>query len=111
MFRQHGARSDRQNRVLAAYLAFVGGFVTSVGFVLIGTFTSHVTGNVGRATNDFATGDGVAGLAAMTMVLCFFAGAFAASVIVESGLFGHLSRAYAAALGLESVLLAVFAVW
>ena len=38
----------RLNRVLAGYLAFVGGFVNSVGFVLIGNFTSHVTGNIGR---------------------------------------------------------------
>jgi uncharacterized membrane protein YoaK (UPF0700 family) len=112
MFRTHGtARSDRQNRMLAGYLAFVGGFVNSVGFVLIGTFTSHVTGIVGRATDDFARGEVGAGLAASSMVLAFFAGAFLASVIVESTFLGHPSRAYAVALGTEGLLLMAFATW
>jgi uncharacterized membrane protein YoaK (UPF0700 family) len=110
MFRQEGTRSDRQSRILAGYLAFVGGFVNSVGFVLIGTFTSHVTGNVGRASNDFAMGNGLAGTGAAGMVVAFFFGAFIASVIVESSLLGHASRAYAAALGLEALLLGTFAV-
>lgn len=112
MFRSQGsARSDRQNRLLAGYLAFVGGFVNSVGFELIGTFTSHVTGIVGRATDDFARGEVGAGLAASTMVVAFFAGAFLASVIVESTFLGHPSRAYSLALGTEGMLLTVFATW
>lgn len=112
MFRLQGsARSERQNRMLAGYLAFVGGFVNSVGFVLIGTFTSHVTGIVGRATHDYAQGDPVAGLAASTMVIAFFAGAFLASVIVESSFFGQSSRAYGVALGIEGLLLSCFALW
>jgi uncharacterized membrane protein YoaK (UPF0700 family) len=104
-------RSDRQHRILAGYLAFVGGFVNSVGFVLIGTFTSHVTGNVGRAANAFASGQGASGLAAATMIVTFFAGAFLASVLVESSILGHTSRAYAVALGVEALLLGGFAVW
>ena len=109
MFRDAGSpRSDRENRVLAGYLAFVGGFVNSAGFVLIGTFTSHVTGLVGRAANDLAFGRIGASGAAASMVLAFCAGAFVASVIVESRWLGHASRAYAAVLATEGLLLVVF---
>lgn len=49
MFRHEGAnRSHHHNQLLAGYLAMIAGFVNSAGFILIGSFTSHVTGNVGR---------------------------------------------------------------
>jgi len=103
------ARSDSQNRWLAGYLAFVGGFVNSSGFVLIGVFSSHVTGNVGRLANDAATGQYAAAVAALSLVLCFFAGAFVASVIIESRFLGAPSaRAYALALATETLLLLLF---
>ena len=107
--REGSARSDSQNRWLAGYLACVGGFVNSSGFVLIGMFTSHVTGNVGRLANDAASGQYAAALAALSLVLCFFAGAFIASGIVESRVLGGASsRAYALALALETSLLLLF---
>jgi uncharacterized membrane protein YoaK (UPF0700 family) len=107
--REGSARSDGQNRWLASYLAFVGGFVNSSGFVLIGTFTSHVTGNVGRLANDAARGQYAAAVAALSLVVCFFAGAFCASVIVESQVLGGpASRAYALALATETLLLLLF---
>jgi len=110
MFSREGsARSERQNRQLAGYLAFVGGFVNSSGFVLIGTFTSHVTGNVGRLANDTALGQYGAAIAALSLVLSFFVGAFSASAIVESRFLSSAGpRAYAVALGLESFLLLSF---
>jgi uncharacterized membrane protein YoaK (UPF0700 family) len=110
MFSREGsARTDGQNRRVAGYLALVGGFVNSCGFVLIGTFTSHVTGNVGRLANDAALGHYAAAVAALTMVLFFFGGAFCASMIVESRhLGGPTSRAYASALAVEALLLVLF---
>lgn len=111
MFRQLGTeRSDRQNRFLAGYLAFVGGFVNSVGFVLVGSFTSHVTGNIGRAANDLAGTQFGAAIAALSMTLAFCGGAFLASVVVESSFFGKTSRAYAVALAGEALLLLAFLV-
>lgn len=110
MFSREGsARSDSQNRWLAGYLAFVGGFVNSSGFVLVGTFSSHVTGNVGRLANDAATGQYAAALAALSLVLAFFAGAFVGSVIIESRFLGRSSaRSYAFALSTEAALLLLF---
>jgi uncharacterized membrane protein YoaK (UPF0700 family) len=103
-----GARSNRQNRIVAGYLAFVGGFVNSSGFVLVGTFTSHVTGNVGRLADDAALGNYSGALAALTMVFCFLGGAFAASLTLESHFFARRARAYATALAVEAALLVLF---
>ena len=109
MFRHHGSsRSDRQNRLLAGYLAFIGGFVNSAGFFLIGTFTSHVTGNVGRFINDVVALDFHAALFALTMIVAFFFGAFVASMAVESSLFRQTPYAYAFTLASEAALLVVF---
>jgi uncharacterized membrane protein YoaK (UPF0700 family) len=111
MFSHEGSsRSDSQNRWLAGYLASVGGFSNSAGFVLIGTFTSHVTGNVGRLANDAARGQVGAAVAAASLVTAFFLGAFLVSVVLESGWFGHVSRAYAVALGIEAALLLAFTI-
>lgn len=111
MFSHEGdARSEKQNRLLAGYLALVAGFVNSSGFVLLGTFTSHVTGNVGRLANDAAGGaaGAAAAASAFSMVVAFFFGAFLVSVILESRWSGHVSRAYATALVVESLLLSGF---
>lgn len=106
MFRQVASeRSDRQNRMLAGYLAFVGGFVNAAGFLVLGEFTSHVTGNVGRVASGVALGEIHAANAALAMVVAFFVGAFLTSVLVESAALGHPARAYAAALAIEATLL------
>ena len=109
MFQHRGpSRSNHQNRLVAGYLALIGGFVNSAGFLLIGSFTSHVTGNVGRVANDLAAMDFHAAAAALTMIVAFFAGAFAASMAIESDFFGKVAYAYGFALFCEGALLVVF---
>lgn len=112
MFRQEGpARSVKQNCVVAGYLALVGGYVNCASFVLIGTFTSHVTGNVGRLGGAIALHDYGTAFDALTMVAAFFAGAFLTSMMTESRFFGRHSNAYGVALLTEASLLGVFLVW
>jgi uncharacterized membrane protein YoaK (UPF0700 family) len=108
MFRREGpARDARLNGLVAAYLAAVAGFVNAGGFILIGTFTSHVTGNVGRASYDLAHGDVRGALHALFLVASFFAGAFAASLVIE-GSTESVPHAYGIALLLQSTLLGAF---
>lgn len=110
MFQHEGAeRSDRLNRLVAGYLALIGGFVNSAGFVLASQFTSHVTGNVGRAALDAATGQALAGLHAFGLVSSFFGGAFAAHLILANPRMRTVSRRYGIALVVEAALLAAFA--
>lgn len=108
MFRHEGIeRTHRHNQLLAGYLALIAGFVNSAGFILIGSFTSHVTGNVGRFADDLALGRTEAVLAAI-MVVAYFAGAFLASVAIESNILRRRS-VYSGLLLFEAALLASFA--
>jgi uncharacterized membrane protein YoaK (UPF0700 family) len=76
---------------------------------LIGTFTSHVTGNVGRLANDLVVAhEARAAATAFTMIAGFFAGAFMSSMMIESNFFGRPQHGYASALGTEALLLMVF---
>ena len=109
MFRLEGpARSPRHNAILAGYLAFVAGFVNSGGFVLIGSFTSHVTGSVGRLSIDVTRGDFGAAFFAALMVATFFLGSLSASFILQGPRPAGLPRAYGTALTFEGLLLASF---
>jgi len=108
VFRHEGpARDPRLNARIATYLACTAGFVNSGGFVLIGTFTSHVTGSVGRTSIDLATGNFGAAISALLLVLSFFLGAFGASLVIE-GSSEHMPEAYGFALLLQALVLAVF---
>jgi uncharacterized membrane protein YoaK (UPF0700 family) len=110
VFRHEGpTRSERKNTVLAAYLAFVAGYVNSSGFLLIGSFTSHVTGSIGRLGNDIATHELQAALFAILLVVAFFVGAVAASLILATR-FASLPHAYGTALLLEALAVASFVV-
>ena len=109
MFRHEGpARSEAKNAALAAFLALTGGYVNSAGFVLLGVFTSHVTGNVGRIAIDVTRQDAEGSWEGLAMVGAFFAGAVIASVIIESAAFRFKPWAYGAALALEAALLLAF---
>jgi uncharacterized membrane protein YoaK (UPF0700 family) len=109
VFRHEGpARSTRKNSILAGYLALVAGFVNSGGFILIGSFTSHVTGSVGRFSTDLARGDPAAASLAFAFVVAFFVGGFIASIIVETSAFRSTARAYGFALLVETCLLGAF---
>jgi uncharacterized membrane protein YoaK (UPF0700 family) len=109
MFRSQGAeRSAVHNALLAGYLACVGGFVNSAGLVLVGIFTSHVTGNVGRLANDIVSRQLLAAGAALSLILAFYLGALLASSFIESQLFSRKPTAYAVALACEAVLLLAF---
>jgi len=108
MFRHEGAeRTNRHNQLVAGYLASIAGIVNSAGFILIGSFTSHVTGNVGRFADDLALGRPGAPFA-LILVVAYFAGAVVSSMAIESTLRSR-PRVYSALLFIEAGLLAAFA--
>jgi uncharacterized membrane protein YoaK (UPF0700 family) len=111
MFRKLGLeRTPRDDRRLAAYLAAIAGTVNSAGFVVIGSFTSHVTGNVGRFADQVAFGHGEVAAIAGLAVVTFFLGSLATSMLVESQALGPMYRASAALLLLEATLVGTFVV-
>lgn len=105
MFSHQGpARNARKNGILAGYLAFTAGVVNAIGFVLVGAFTSHVTGSIARIGEAMATKEWPVVFFAAWVVLLFLVGAVVASLIVEAR-WRRLSIGYGIALLLEAVLL------
>ena len=110
MFSHEGPMRDaRHNTMIAGSLAAIGGFVNAGGFVLIGSFTSHVTGSVGRFGNDLARGHPSAAVLALLLIGFFFVGAFVSSIILESST-GAVARGYGYALLCEGALLGTFVI-
>ncbi len=109
MFEHQGpARSPQKNRRLAGFLALLAGFVNSAGFVLLGNFTSHVTGSAGRLATDVVARDLGAAVSAFLLILTFWMGAFTSSSMLHTGIFPRPPVAYAAALLFEACLLLSF---
>ncbi len=109
MFKHEGpARDPKTNTILASYLAAIAGFVNSGGFVIVGTFTSHVTGSIGRLGDDLARGEMPAAVSALSLVVAFFAGAFLASLTLERPHDSRPAARYAVALLVEAAVLLCF---
>ena len=111
MFRHEGpSKSLAKNAFLAGFLAFIAGFCNSGGFILIGSFTSHVTGSVGRISTDVAGGNAGAAVFALLLVVMFFAGAFGSTLIIEAHRASEKGRGYGIALLGQALLLSLFVV-
>ena len=110
MFTHEGpARTVKSNAILASYLALVAGFANAAGFILLGTFTSHVTGNVGRASISLRQADSTTAAQAGLLVLLFLCGAVTASLLVESIRLRKTSTGYATALLVQGAVLSMLA--
>jgi len=109
MLRHEGdQRTHHHNQRLAGYLAAIAGMVNSSGFIIIGSFTSHVTGNVGRFADDLALGRFAAFALALVMVVAYFSGAFFASMAIESNVVRARTSIYGTLCIVEAGLLAAF---
>ena len=109
VFRHEGpSRDPKKNLIVAAALACIAGFANLAGFILLGAFTSHVTGSVGRLAADLSRFDWPATGFALILVFTFFLGAALASLLVESAPTPKRPRAYGIALVLEATLLIAF---
>jgi uncharacterized membrane protein YoaK (UPF0700 family) len=103
-------RSERADRHLARYLAFVAGAVNAGGFLAVRQYTSHMSGIVAAMADNFAIGAyalAVRGLAALTL---FFLGALTTTLIVRWGRSRNLRSEYALPLLVEAALLVAFGV-
>jgi len=102
-------RSPRANRRLAVLLALTAGMLNSVGFVAVGVYTSHMSGQVASAADHLVSGSwnvvGVAGAALGSFVL----GAAVCAVVFNWGRRRHREARYANVLALEAVLIVVIA--
>lgn len=90
-------RSFLENAALAVTLSGVAGAVNATGFFVVGTYTSHVTGNLARVGDELAQGHLGFALGFFALVVSFLAGAMTATVLVETarraGRRGHYKSA------------------
>lgn len=95
------AHTLRQKARLAVSLAWVAGFIDAVGFILIGSFLSNMTGNTALIGERLFTGEfGNARFCAF-LVLMFVAGAVLSSLLTEIGRRRGIRSIYALVLGVE----------
>jgi len=93
---------------LGVSLAFIAGAVNAGGFLLVGHYTSHMSGIIAAVANDLVLGTfwlAAAGLVALAAFLC---GAAVSAVLINWGRRNPHHHPYAMPLRLEAVLLLLF---
>lgn len=77
-------RTFAHNLRIASFLSFVAGGINVIGFIMIGTFTTNVTGHFALFSNEIVEINISKALIYFTYVFSFFFGSFISAIIVES---------------------------
>ncbi len=101
-------RTRRANRQLGAVLAFVAGAINAGGFLAVQRYTSHMTGIVSAAADDFALGNFTLALGGLLLLASFISGAATCALLINWGRRRGMHGKYGLALLLEAALLLVF---
>lgn len=110
---------DERNGVidisLAAILSSIAGALNAVGFLIAGSFTANMTGNISALADEFAQGALWSGLAFLVLVVAFICGAATAAVLINFGERRRIRSIYAVAIMFEGVVIlalgATLAAW
>ncbi|MBR7780295.1 YoaK family protein [Undibacterium rugosum] len=101
-------RTAKTNLHLGIALAAIAGAINAGGFLAVGKYTSHMTGMLSEAADDFVLGRWMSALAALFMLLSFAAGAASTALMVHFARDRQLRYIYTPVLLLEAALLLVF---
>jgi uncharacterized membrane protein YoaK (UPF0700 family) len=101
-------RTPSVNRLLGLLLAFNAGAINAGGFLVVGLYTSHMTGFVSVVADNLVLGQLSLVLGAVGALLFFVAGAASTAVLVNWGKRRHLHSSYALPLLLEAGLMLLF---
>jgi uncharacterized membrane protein YoaK (UPF0700 family) len=85
--REHVSRNRAlwERAILAVLLPGIAGAVNACGFFAVGTYTSHVSGNVARIGEELASGHAWLAARPLVFVLSFVAGAMASALLILHG--------------------------
>ncbi|MBI0434430.1 YoaK family protein [Roseomonas sp. KE0001] len=89
-------------------LTFIAGAINAGGFMLVGQYTSHMSGNVSAMADHLAVGGVALMLGGLVALLAFLGGAATAALLVNWGRRRFRRNPFAAPLLLEVALLAAF---
>ena len=101
-------RTPATDRMLGGLLAFNAGAVNAGGFLLVGMYTSHMTGFASMLADNLVLGQLRLVLGAFGALLAFVCGAASTALLVHWARQRHLRSEYALPLSLEAVLLLLF---
>lgn len=100
-------RTATTNRLLGGLLAFNAGAINAGGFLLVGQYTSHMTGFASMLADNLVLGDMPLVLGALGVLLAFTAGAAVTAILVHWARQNWLRSEYALPLLVEALLLLV----
>lgn len=103
-------RTSRTNYQLGCYLAFIAGAVNAGGFLVIGRYTSHMSGIISAMGDDLALGNLITVLAGLALLASFIAGAATTAILVNWGHRREIHSRYALPLLLEAFVLLLFGI-
>lgn len=101
-------RTPSINRLLGGLLAFNAGAINAGGFLVVGMYTSHMTGFASLLADNLVLGHMTLVLGAVGALLAFTTGAAVTAVLVNWARQNHLRSEYALPLLLEAVLMLLF---
>src|SRR5579875_1984602 len=101
-------RSERANRHLAWYLAFIAGAANAGGFLAVHHYTSHMSGVVASMADNTALGSVHLVMIGIASVLAFFSGSFLTTLFVRWARARDMHSEYAFPLFAEALLLLLF---
>jgi uncharacterized membrane protein YoaK (UPF0700 family) len=101
-------RSQKANRQLAFFLAFIAGAVNAGGYLAVRQYTSHMTGIVSAMADNLSLGRIGLVAAGFSALLSFLAGAACTALLVNWGRRRGMQSEYALPLLFEAALLLAF---
>lgn len=92
---------------LAGLLSSMAGALNAVGFLIAGSFTANMTGNISASADHLANGDILIALTFVGLVVAFICGASIAAFAIKIGEKRHIRSVYALAIVAEAAILFV----
>lgn len=101
-------RSANIDLVLAGLLSSVAGALNAVGFLIAGSFTANMTGNISAFADHLANGASGLAFSFLGLVVAFISGATIVAFAIQVGERKNIRSVYALAIAAEAIILLLF---
>lgn len=99
------ARTSNIDLALASLLSSVAGALNAVGFLIAGSFTANMTGNISAFADHIANGAILIAFSFLGLVAAFICGAGVSALAIQAGESRQLRSVYALAIAAEAIIL------
>ncbi|MGJ8595000.1 YoaK family protein [Sulfitobacter sp.] len=98
-------RTSNIDLVLAGLLSSMAGALNAVGFLIAGSFTANMTGNISASADHFANGEFLIAASFLGLLVAFICGASTAALAIQIGERKRIRSIYALAIAVEAGIL------